>query len=415
MSKRRGYGYGGAGDIASGGRGGSSRGDQHGGRRARRRSDDQVPHISWEPGLRLGPERRYIVETLLGDGATGRVLGCRDVESQRFVAVKVARPISRQRRHAEAEAEVLRRLERHDAEKCRRLCVRLLGTFEQAQAHLCLVFEPLALSLRGLLTAPGSQSGGLLLSDIRDITRQLLEGLGFMHSAGLAHTDLKCTNVMLRSGDFDLVPHPREPGDGLVARPRRRPCEAVLIDFGMAMTPTAATSSSGRAEVVRAGARHVRAPEVVLGLRWEVAIDLWSLGTLLYSLYTGDRLFRVHEDMEHLASMERICEARIPAELAREVAPRIAAKGVAFDASTGRLAWPGPAASREATERVESLPTLRESILPEHKAFFALIKGLLELRPGSRLTAAGALQEAFFRKDGEEEAAREEETSEQCK
>lgn len=322
------------------------------------------------------------------------MLGCRQVDTGEFVAVKVNKATSRQARFAEVEAETLRALERQDAKRYKRFIIRLLGTFVHAGENLCMVFEPLALSLRELISKAGKVAS-LLLRDIRVVAVQLLYGISFLHSAGFAHTDIKCTNVMLRSSRYELVPHPREIGKQ-AARPYR-PCEAVLIDFGCALKP----SHQDRADIERGkcrpGARHVRAPEIVLGLRWNISIDLWSLGTLLFSLYTGTRLFRIHEDVEHLAAMERICGSPIPLELAREVAPRIADRGVAFDPATGRILWPGRPGDTEAKARVNSTPPLEECILPCHSRFLALLHELLELNPGQRISAEGALQRPFIK------------------
>merc|ERR1712032_869130 len=153
-----------------------------------------------------------------------------------------------------------------------------------------------------------------------------------------------------------------------MSRPQQAPmlrhtCEAVLIDFGGAATPSSrfkAGNSKGRP-----GARHIRAPEVVLGLSWDFGADLWSLGCVLASLYTGMRLFRVHDDMEHLASMERFTESRIPSVMGFNVAPRIADTSAFFD-YTGRLEWPRCALSEHAVSRVQRLPTLRQTVLPRH-------------------------------------------------
>lgn len=336
----------------------------------------------------MGPGGRYVVERLLGEGASGRVLLCQEAGSGSSVAVKVTKPTRRQWQFGEVEAETLRELERFDAARSRRYCAHLLGTFVYAEESLCLAFEPLAISLRDLVQKAGKPHS-LLLSDLRTITEQLLAGLAFMHEVGIAHTDLKCTNVMLRSASAELVRHPRVRGC-LAARPGQ-PCEAVLIDFGNAIRPKDRLTRKGRT-----GARHVRAPEVVLDVPWDASIDLWSLGTLLSSLYTGRRLFRVHEDVEHLAAMEHICQERIPAALVREVAPRIAARDVAFEARTGRVLWPGRRGDQEAAERVEEMPTLQESVLPQHGRFLELLRGLLKLHPGSRLTAVAALKTAFF-------------------
>ena len=51
--------------------------------------------------------------------------------------------------------------------------------------------------------------------------------------------------------------------------------------------------------------RQYRAPEVILGLGWGLASDLWSVACMVMELYTGDLFFATHEDAEHLALMER--------------------------------------------------------------------------------------------------------------
>jgi dual-specificity kinase len=52
--------------------------------------------------------------------------------------------------------------------------------------------------------------------------------------------------------------------------------------------------------------RHYRAPEVILGLGWSYPCDIWSVGCILVELCTGEALFQTHENLEHLAMMERV-------------------------------------------------------------------------------------------------------------
>lgn len=344
-----------------------------------------VEPIRWEPGLRLGRDNRYVFDRQLGKGAFSRVIGCRDAVSRRFVAVKVAKDNARQRRHAESEASILKDLNgRGGAEKG---CPRLLDDFVFADRHYCLVFEPLAMSLADLIRHSSDQ--GLLLLDIKEIAQQLLTCLCFVHSTGLAHTDIKCQNVMLRKGDFDLIPHPRAPAPWQAPQ-LHHPFEVVLIDFGCAVCPE--NHKRGRV-----GARQIRAPEVILGLTWDTLADLWSLGCVLGALYTGSRMFQVHDDMEHLATIEHLLSTKIPASMSSRVPERILEKGVAFEPD-GRLAWPACAAGADAVERVKSLQRLKDRVLRRHRDFLDLMQGLMAIQATSRLSAEAALRMPFLKR-----------------
>jgi len=200
-------------------------------RERKREKEKETPHFKWEAGMTLGPNGRYLVERLMGDGTFGRVLRCQDTKTKEIVAVKVVKGVKRYCEHAEAEAEVLSEILRLDPGR-QSLCVELLGTFHHSRQHFCIVFEPLDMSIRDLLKA--NDSLGLYLEDARQMSRQLLQSLAFLHKIGVTHTDLKCRNVMLRNGSFDLAPHPRVEG----AQSRRpRDCRIAVIDFGGAVFP----------------------------------------------------------------------------------------------------------------------------------------------------------------------------------
>jgi dual-specificity kinase len=52
--------------------------------------------------------------------------------------------------------------------------------------------------------------------------------------------------------------------------------------------------------------RHYRAPEIILQIGWDTACDIWSAGCIFVELVTGCLLFPIHEDLEHLAIIERL-------------------------------------------------------------------------------------------------------------
>lgn len=77
--------------------------------------------------------------------------------------------------------------------------VRLLSHFEITGingVHHCLVFQPLGCSLYKLIVKNKYQ--GLPIDVVKSITRQILEGLHFLHSkCNIIHTDIKPENILL--------------------------------------------------------------------------------------------------------------------------------------------------------------------------------------------------------------------------
>ena len=88
--------------------------------------------------------------------------------------------------------------------------------------------------------------------------------------------------------------------------------EIRLIDFGSATFDDEYHSS-----VV--STRHYRAPEIILQLGWSFPCDIWSIGCILVEFFTGDALFQTHDNLEHLAMMEAVCNGRIDPKVIRQV------------------------------------------------------------------------------------------------
>jgi len=111
---------------------------------------------------------------------------------------------------------------------------------------------------------------------------------------------------------------------------------------------------------------------------------------------SGDTLFQTHENLEHLAMMERVLGA-LPRHMIKKADRRYAKY---FRHGT-RLNWPEGASSRESIRTVRKLPKLRDSIKQhvDHSAdfFIDLLQGLLRFEPSERLTALQALRHPFFR------------------
>lgn len=88
--------------------------------------------------------------------------------------------------------------------------------------------------------------------------------------------------------------------------------EIRLIDFGSATFDDEYHSSI-------VSTRHYRAPEIILNLGWSFPCDIWSIGCILVEFFTGDALFQTHDNLEHLAMMEAVCNAKMDKDIIDKV------------------------------------------------------------------------------------------------
>ncbi|XP_055908134.1 SRSF protein kinase 3-like isoform X2 [Eupeodes corollae] len=143
---------------------------------------------------------RFRVVRKLGWGHFSTVWLCRDIKEEKYVALKVVKSAPH---YIETAADEIRLLEAiRDADpadpKGDRI-VRLLNHFTVRGVngvHTCLVFEALGCSLYKLIVKNNYQ--GLALSQVKNIIRQVLEGLDYLHTkCSIIHTDIKPENILL--------------------------------------------------------------------------------------------------------------------------------------------------------------------------------------------------------------------------
>jgi len=138
----------------------------------------------------------------------------------------------------------------------------------------------------------GSGPGGALsaLPLCLCVFLQVLRATKAVHERGVAHYDLKCDNVLLRS----------EPADATAQLPEDTVC---LADFGVALLG-AGTHALETFNRQSRGTEVIKSPEMLMVAEGEhsmhdrrrkagtnCASDVWSLGCLLYELLTGEFLF----------------------------------------------------------------------------------------------------------------------------
>jgi len=321
----------------------------------------------------------------LGEGTFGKVVECWDRIRKEYCAVKIIRNVPKYRRAAFLELSVLNTLRKNDPGRTKH-CVHLKEWFDY-RGHICMVFMKLGMSLFDLLRKNGYRSFDLF--HVQAFARQLMEAVAFSHSLKLIHTDLKPENILLSSHKY----HKPEPKTGSTCGKRvPEKSDIFLIDFG-----SATFQDQHHSEIV--STRHYRAPEVIMGLGWTYPCDMWSVGCILAELVTGEALFKTHDDLEHLAMIQQVV-GHVPAKMAKRASSRSAPY---FDKS-GKLLWPSELTLPGGIEAVEKLKALNtiisercdNSTLPALDLFLDLMKGMLQVDPSRRISAASALSHRFF-------------------
>ncbi|KAM4553766.1 homeodomain-interacting protein kinase 3-like isoform 1-T1 [Fundulus diaphanus] len=203
----------------------------------------------------------YEVLEFLGRGTFGQVVKCWKRGTNEVVAIKILKNHPSYARQGQIEVEILARLSSENAEEHN--VVRALECF-QHRSHTCLVFEMLEQNLYDFLKQ--NKFSPLPLKIIRPVLQQVATALKKLKDLGLIHADLKPENIML-------------------VDPSRQPYRVKVIDFGSASHVSKAVCST------YLQSRYYRAPEIILGLPFCEAIDMWSLGCVIAELFLGWPLY----------------------------------------------------------------------------------------------------------------------------
>ncbi len=227
----------------------------------RRVQDVLQPPEEFRVGERIGP---YELEGIAGRGGMGVVYRARDLTLQRPVALKfltgplLANTESRQRFLNEARAAA-------------GLGHPNICTVYEINEHAGTPFIAMAF-IDGVSLKELEKKGPLDLAEALRLGMQICEGLQAAHEKGIVHRDIKPANLMISS-------HGR----------------LIITDFGLAKLPgTDDLSKSGTTR----GTVAYMSPEQALGKEVDPRSDLWSLGVVLYEMFTAARPFEGRSEYE---------------------------------------------------------------------------------------------------------------------
>jgi len=201
--------------------------------------------------------QRYDILAEAGHGSMGNVYKARDRETGETVALKLLKPeiASDQGMVDRFKNELLFARKITHKNVCRVYEFNRIGGI----AYTSMEFVE-GESLRSVL----NRFGGLPIRKATDLIIQICSGLREAHAQGIVHRDLKPENVMID-------------GQGGVK----------IMDFGIARSMEAATRLTGS----MVGTPAYMAPEQVAGKSIDYRTDIYSLGLIMYELFTGKQAF----------------------------------------------------------------------------------------------------------------------------
>jgi serine/threonine-protein kinase len=241
---------------------------------------------------------RYVLEELVGRGGMSSVYKARDTLLERPVALKI---LHEQYTQDDDYVERFRREARAAAQLSHPNIVTVIDRGE-SDGRQFIVFEYIpGENLKEYV----SRKGRLPVREALELAIQIGRALGFAHTAGLVHRDVKPQNVLL-GGD-----------------------EAKVTDFGIARSLDVQHGMTQTGTVM--GTSEYIAPEQASGQHVDALSDVYSLGTVLYEMLAGEPPYRgesfvavamkhVHDPVPSVADRRPDVPLRLDAAVQRAMA-----------------------------------------------------------------------------------------------
>ena len=239
--------------------------------------------------------KKYTVNKLLGEGSYSSVweIGL----NEKKYAIKITKSDKSDEEIGQNEIKILKKLGKHP------YIINMEDSFifknsNNHSKHLCMVIDKMGCDLHILKRlfkytdgdSEASESDGSSIVRClphclsKKITYQILEGLKYIHSKNIIHTDIKLDNILIKNSIENIK--------------YNKDINIKICDFGTShFTDDKCNFGIGTIDY--------SAPECIIGLPYGPGIDVWAVGCIVFELVTGICLFdytRYYEDADDYSS-----------------------------------------------------------------------------------------------------------------
>jgi len=300
-----------------------------------------IPSPCREPGA-----LRYQVIAAVGEGAQSVVYSAKSLRTGEAVAIKEIknhRPSAFPVADYFREISILKSLPPNPA-------IIALVDIVSSETQLLLVFELCELNLREWIDSHGPLRGSALAG----AARQLFCAVEHIHNHGVMHRDIKPHNFLIKDGRMKLA------------------------DFGLAKRmPTLLWQETPL--TMQVASLWYRAPEIMLGAeRYDMSIDVWAAGCVLFEMVTGNVLFQGESEISTLFKM--FMRLGTPGSRMTQL-PHFSQRFPKWAAQPARA-------------------NLARELAPEYACTELLLK-CVQYEPGARITATIALTDEWLSRQNE--------------
>lgn len=283
---------------------------------------------------------KYLILYKLGEGSFASVWLALNVASKKYYAIKM-----QHYEDYESAMEEIDLLKKFKDEKCEYVN-RLVESFKykhEDDEYMCMVLELMAGSLYDI-TKRGTYSKGLPLPTVKKVIKQLLTAIDLIQTKyKILHSDIKPDNVLV-VGQSNKIKELIEIYDKQLPKKINNKIKDQITKIDVSKIEKKYDKKTTkcieniyvdniRTKLADFGnckkinyskydiqTRYYRAPEIILGYRYNANCDIWSVGCMIFELLTGlilfdpDKFDRFNRDRSHLYCMiQRL--GKVPQEL----------------------------------------------------------------------------------------------------